>query len=149
MNINFVLNSKAFSINKYYYRNRKRTQEARKWADEIHEQLYKSDIQNQIKKMRESFDALSHVISITYTFRIPVDKFFTKKGHVSRRSMDLTNVEKTITDLIFDPRYFERDGIPNLCIDDQNIVECISRKVPAEKYSIDVSIKLLDIKSLS
>ena len=143
MEISFSLNSPSFSINRYYYRNRKRTQEAREWGKEIHNQIKKPSISQKLEKFRKAFSAQRHVISVTYTFGIPFEKYFTKTGAISTRANDLTNVEKPLQDLIFDKRYRERDGIPTLAIDDKFVKRCLSISEPSNKYYITISLSLI------
>lgn len=138
--IKISLIAPPFSINSYYYRNRKRTKEARQWGVSIHEQLF--EYSNAIDAFRKKFKPKKHCLVVSYTHYLPEEKFFTKSGNISRFSMDLSNIEKCLQDLIFDKRYRDRDGIPTLAIDDQFIVDMISKKRPSDSYLIEITIEL-------
>lgn len=146
MEINFVLNSPPFSVNSAYYRNRKRTLKCRKWGDTILRQLQESSIK---KSLKELHDVNPSSLTVCLEFSYPRSKLYTKQSkytEISRLSMDLSNIEKLLIDLIFDARYNERelDGklLSNLNLDDKIITKLISSKVlnPDDKMQIFVSI---------
>lgn len=132
--INFIINSPPFSINNAYYRNRTRTQECRKWANPILLQLQCPSVQKKLTLIREVFDRKIHSLHLNLSFFIPSSKFYTKAGHISRKSMDLSNIEKLLIDLIFDKRYNDRIidevSITNLNLDDTFVTQLISNKLP-------------------
>ena len=137
--------SPPFSINKAYYRRGNRTAEYRDWTQAIHDSL-----DSQEKKIREfsnSFDELKHCLEFRVTHFIPSDKLYTKAGKISRRSMDLSNIEKTLIDTLFDPKYFKR-GFSTLNLDDTFIINLLSfkRLSPCDSYNIDVTIKILPLE---
>lgn len=138
------LNSPSFSINSAYYRNRKRTTECRKWGKKIHDQLEK--YRKDFDLFRSKFDPIKHAIQVTLDFYVPIERFYTKDNKVSRRSKDLSNIEKLLLDLIFDKRYYERD-LPSLNIDDTLITILLSRKRPTlGKDRIEVVIEKISNK---
>lgn len=149
MHISFTLNSPPFSINSAHYRNGNRTQKCRKWADKIFYQLLDPQVQAQLEAMRKTFDQTAHQFSVDLTFYIPSSKYFTKSGKISCNSMDLSNIEKLLIDLIFDKRFHGRklgkEVISNLAIDDAYITELRSRKLPSSSYSIRVQITLSEL----
>ena len=128
--IKFTLNSPPFSINKAYYkRSHTRTQDCRDWGDNILLQLQEPTIQSHISQLsKESVKALQLKLSYYY----PSNILFTKKGDISRRSMDLSNIEKLLIDLLFDPRFCGREinSIPinNFNLDDKLITTLTSSK---------------------
>lgn len=148
MHVKFTLpNIKPFSINKFYYkRSKTRTQQARKWGDEICQLLSSGEIQSPIEVCRSNFNPLIHHLEVSYTFHIPSDRLYTKSGKISNRSMDLTNIEKPLQDILFCGRFFDR-GVKNLNIDDRYITTLTSRKRASitGEYSIDVEIKILKL----
>lgn len=151
MKVKFTLSDiKPFSINKFYYkRSKTRTQAARKWGDEICKLLSGPSIQSAIELCRSNFNPLIHHLAVSYNFHIPSDKYFTKDGKISRRSMDLTNIEKPLQDILFCGRFYER-GVKNFDIDDQYITTLTSRKMASEtgKYFIEVGVEILELVRL-
>ena len=146
MEINFTLNSPPFSVNNAYYRNRKRTIQCRKWGDSILRQLQAPDIKESLQRLH---GANPSTLSVSLEFSYPRSKLYTKSSkytQISKFSMDLSNIEKLLIDLIFDKRYNERelDGKPlsNLNLDDKIITKLISSKVvnPEDKMQIFVTI---------
>ena len=132
MQLEINLNSSPFSVNSAYYKNRQRTQKCRQWGINIHNQILHNealiaDMSAFRTKVESAIDTTC--LSVNITFFVPDTKLFTKSGKVSRRSMDLSNVEKLLIDLIFDKRYYERDDIPTLCLDDTLITKLTSKKV--------------------
>lgn len=130
-------NLPPFSINSYYYRTRQRTKEARLWANDIFRTLanYKEDI----LEFRSNFDVTQHSLGLELVFTYPQNIFYTKQNTISSKTMDITNVEKPILDLLTHPRYNERplpEGCLNLNIDDKFITEMHSTKQAGKEYSI-------------
>ena len=84
-------------------------------------------------------------------FYFPQHLLFTKKGEISKRSFDLTNIEKLLQDNLFESRYNGReiDGvvIENFDIDDKFIVDLHSRKLPHEKdyHEIRITVALIPL----
>jgi len=153
MHIQFTIKCPPFSINKAYYRNRQLTQDARKWRKEFLLQLQDKNIQKDLAAFHAEFDPKLHGIKASYRFCFPSDKLLTKKGTVSARSCDLTNIEKLVQDNIFDNRFNGRkiDNIiiSNLDIDDKFIIQCHSCKIlsPVEgNYLIQIGIELLPLQ---
>lgn len=145
MRISFKLKSPPFSINKAYYkRSKTRTAQCREWGDNILNQLQNPLIQTMFKSMQAVMPKYP-LIGVMLEFQSPVDVLYTKQGGVSRRSMDLTNIEKLLIDLIFDSRFHDR-GTPNLNIDDKYIVDLHSskRESPDEDFHILIDIYLID-----
>jgi len=134
--LNFTLQSPPFSINKAHYkRSFTRTVECREWGDNILAQLQNPDLQLEFQEFRKSLNKREGII-ISITYNIADNIFYTKKGEISRRSMDLSNIEKLLIDLIFDTRFCGREingkVIHNLAIDDKLIVDMHSKKKPTE-----------------
>jgi hypothetical protein len=110
--------------------------------------MSKQEPQELIKQIRDIFDQQKHCFYVKLVCNIPDVKFFNKEGCISAKTMDLSNWEKPLIDLIFLPKYAEFSppfGCPNLQADDRFITSLISRKKPTKsaKSSIEVSIKIL------
>lgn len=146
MKINFKLNNSPCSVNSAYYRNKVRTQKTRNWSDSIHKQLSSPSLKKEIESFTKAFKPLKHCIEVSLIFYTPHDKFYTKKGNISRKSMDLDNCIKLLLDTLLDPRFFKRD-LFNFNIDDQFVTDLPTYKRPADKHSIVISISILDNKT--
>lgn len=150
MEITFTLKAPPFSINKAYYkRSFTRTKECREWGDSVLRQLQAATIQEDLQKFRIEFlSAPEASIGVRLRYFIPEEIFYTKKGDISRRSQDLSNVEKMLVDLIFDPRFCGRElsrGLicQNLNLDDKLITKLVSEKLPTElSHKIEVTLFL-------
>jgi hypothetical protein len=169
MNINLILpNIKPFSSNNAYYKNRKHNAQARKWRATVLKALlpFKGDFE----RMRDAFNPSLHSLFVSITVYYPSKKFFVQskpnKGNLSAQTMDLTNTEKLLIDLIFHPKFSsntwlrERRGdeiglykgfteLTNLAIDDRFISDLKSEKRPSEEgYSTEVRISLIPLSTL-
>ncbi len=155
MKIQFTINCPPFSSNKAYYRNRKLTREARAWREEFLYQLQCPAIQKTLKQLRNQFQPSKHGIRVKYNFLYPSSILLTKSGEISRRSCDLTNIEKLVQDNIFEPRYNGRiirdKTIINLNLDDKYITHLESCKCPhpLDQYQIEISLSLVDLPLIS
>ncbi len=154
--IAFSLAAKPFSVNNAYYRNRNRNKACRAWGDDILRQLMDPGIQSKLDQFRDAFNALEHAISVKYVYHYPRKIIFNREGEVSQRSMDLSNIEKLLQDLIFDHRFYDRTVIldsgevtklRNLNLNDSKIVDLTSQKrlSPTNEYSINISLGIKDI----
>lgn len=150
MIIQFTINSKPFSVNKAYYRNRQLTKDARKWRSTFLLQLQEANIQKSFDEFRNTFDPKIHGIKASYRFCMPKSILFTKQNLISARSCDLTNIEKLVQDNIFDKRFNGREIndilIKNLDIDDKYITELNSRKIVSSvknQFYIQVRLELV------
>tara|TARA_A100001037_G_scaffold275170_1_gene273483 strand:- start:1176 stop:1646 length:471 start_codon:yes stop_codon:yes gene_type:complete len=154
MLVSFVIKSKPFSVNKAYYKNRQLTQEARTWREDFLLQLQQPEVLQQIQLIKQAWNSKEHALSVSYDFFYPYNLLLTKKGEVSKRSMDLTNIEKLVQDNLFEHRYNGReiDGIviENFDIDDKFIVSLQSRKLGHNlpHHEILITVQLLFLKSL-
>jgi hypothetical protein len=154
LSVSFTIKAPPFSINKAYYRNRQLTQEARKWREQMLVQLQTPLLLTLMQALKTEFLPSKHALSVTYDFYFPKRLLFTKKGEISKRSFDLTNIEKLLQDNLFESRYNGReiDGvvIENFDIDDKFIVDLHSRKLPHEKdhHEIRVTVALLPLSRL-
>ena len=147
--ITFTIKAPPFSVNKAYYRNRQLTQEARQWRSEFLLQLQQEDILSKLREVRKEFQPKLHGISVEYVFFYPYKLLYTKKGEVSKRSNDLTNIEKLVQDNIFDSRFngrvIEDITIENLDIDDKYIISLQSKKLPLPDLLEDQDHHLIEI----
>lgn len=152
MKVNFILKAPPFSINNYLYsRTMTRTKEARAWGEDIHKQImFNKPLCEQFTKMYNKFNPVENTFNIELVHSIPHNKYYTKAGNISKASMDLSNIEKPLIDLIFSEKYRERDHVPVLGVDDCFISSMISKKIPgnADENRIYVSIKMVSLDKL-
>jgi len=155
MRIEFTLFAEPFSLNKAYYlksfngksATKIRTKECREWGDRVLAQLL--PFADEISKFTKLFDKLNHALKIDLNFYTPAAKFYTKAGHISIASSDVTNIEKLLVDLLFDERFNGRELngelIKNININDTFIVEMRSRKTPSKRdYKIKIIVEIID-----
>ena len=155
MKVEFEIFAEPFSLNKAYYlksfggksATKIRTKECREWGDRVLSQLQKLD--EKLDELNTFFDEKQHALKISLQFLIPSSKFYTKAGHISIGSSDITNVEKMLVDLLFDERFNGRglDGkiLKNFNINDKFIVEMRSRKPPSKRdYKIKIIVEIIE-----
>lgn len=149
-----IFNSEPFSVNRmYYHKDGKaiRRQEARNWAYAIFEQLLSPYNASQISKFKDHFKSSSMAIKLSLTVFYQKSKLFNKGGSISSQSMDCSNFEKPLIDLMFDKRYSTRkppEGAPNLELDDKYILELNSHKrvsLTGKTYMV-VELEALDLE---
>lgn len=109
--------------------------------------LKSSQMQSALQELKEEFDPTKHCIKVEITCYYPHEIFFTKKGTISAKTFDLSNVEKPIVDVIFLEKY-ATNTIKNLGIDDKFITDLNSKKRPSSEHSINIRIQLDDLESL-
>lgn len=142
------IKAKPYSINQLYYGNRRhgKTREAQDWSLDVLYQLSQEQNKQILEQLRNSFNAKEHGFSVTLEFGVPEYEYYTKQGTISSKTVDLSNCEKAIIDLIFLPKHygeFSNGKAPNLNTDDKYIIELSSKKVPAKESYIKALIKLV------
>lgn len=139
---------KPYSVNKYFYGNRAiKRRETVEWESSFIEHLREDDIQTQIKEFRDRFDPERHCIHIDIETVFPESILYTKKGMLSSKAFDVSNMEKPIIDVLFLKKYSTPTS-KNLEIDDKYITKMSSEKTAGEDYSINVKLQLLDLPRL-
>lgn len=132
-----------------YYANRSKTTEAREWSCNILHHLSSTSNAKSLSEARSYFDKKIHCIQTTIIAYYPKEKVITLKGDVSNKSFDTTNIEKPLIDLIFLPKYFDKEypyGCKNLNVDDKFLLDCYSKKriSPDGNHYIKVIIEIKD-----
>lgn len=149
-----IRNLKPLSINSTYYGTGSgftKTSHAREWTREVFFQLDQDSNKKAMEELRQHFEPGQHCYAVNLTAFYPESEMFTKKGHISARTHDLSNWEKSIIDCIFLDKYYNQsvpDGCENLQTDDKYIVDLFSRKRPSSdgKYLIAIEIEILALK---
>lgn len=145
----FKLRTKPFSINASTYRDASiKTAEFRNWASQIFYQLNTDENLKKMKNIRENFDESRHSIKLEICAIYPRSEFITKNGILSSRTIDVTNFEKLICDLIFDRQYFDKPnpyGVKNCCINDKHVTEMVSKKIFHEHrhHTLEFNINII------
>lgn len=150
--LNLKLDAPPFSINSAYYKKSKvRTQKCRAWGDAIHAQISLPDVARQIVDFRTKIHEKSF-IHAELRFYYPSSKLYTQRGGISRLSMDLSNIEKMLIDLIFDKKYTGRISdanlpIETLCADDKLLTRLVSEKIvsPQDAYTTVIELSLFSL----
>jgi len=142
--LKLLFDSPPFSINSAYYKNGNRTVKCRNWGDHILDQL--EQYEDDFEAFRKEFDPTKHSLKVEIVHLYPRDILFTVEGHISSRSMDLSNIEKLPIDLICDKRFFER-GNNNLNINDKFSTRMTSDKAlsPDNKYKLLFRISIIPL----
>lgn len=145
MRVSFILPIKPYSINKYYYSDRKsKTSAARAWEFEVSKQLAK--LKDPLASIRDNFDKEKHGLLLTLDAVYPPSIFWTRDNTLSARMMDLTNWEKPLVDMLFLQKNDGKVGCRTLCLDDKFLVDIRSRKLKGdtESYSVIVTLEIVE-----
>ena len=149
MKRSITLPIKAFSINSVYCKNRSfKTQSYKEWSMQVFHRLSTEENLQALQDLREFFDPKIHSYSINLKFYYPSDILYTKKGSLSARAHDISNIEKPLIDLLFLPVYHNKPapyGCPNLNIDDKFISEMSSKKLSADAHKIEIELQIIPI----
>lgn len=150
-NYQLVLNGVVpFSTNSAYVRKTFNLNgECRLWRKTVIKALKMPQNQAVMDQVRDTFFSPVHGIVAHITFNLSYMTYFTLKGDVSAKSMDLSNIEKLLIDIIFDERFFERGEIRNCNINDKYILKLHSEKNPVLTSNIVVDLHVYERPSLS
>lgn len=112
------------------------------------QQLWATDNLAALKDLREAFDAAQHSFSVHIKFMFPKEQLFNKKGQISSRVADLSNIEKALIDVVFTNQFYGENRpaeILNINADDKYITRLFSTKVVSEvkEPTIKLSIKII------
>lgn len=123
--IAFTLQIKPFSVNSMYYATRKvKTKEYRAWEEQVLAQL----------KHVQGLEALKEFKNFTFEMHVeyPEHIFYNSKGEISSKTVDKSNDEKALIDVIFG-QY--------LNLNDKYIVRLVSGKYAGAGHAIHVLIE--------
>lgn len=130
MEIEFFLAVPPFSTNAYYYASKKiKTKEAREWEERVKRELEDvKDLQDIADYWNENGGTFHVEYRVTYPFRV----YYNAARTISSKSLDVSNVEKHLQDLIFN----------HMGINDKYVTSMYSSKRPGVAYEIAVKLKL-------
>lgn len=144
-----LIKSKPFSLNAATYKDASiKTTEYRQWAAMFFHELSKPDNQQKLKDLREYFDENKHSFKIILKAIYPKAVYITKAGILSSKTIDTTNWEKLVLDLLFDPRFHDTEypyGAPNVNANDKHVVSMLSQKSfhESDESLLDIKIKIV------
>lgn len=152
MRFSFVLdNLKPFSVNDMYYKDgRQKTQKYYDWSFSLFSRLQHENIQAGLDPFRTTFDPAKHGFVLRLTAYYPKAYFFNRQGHISARTMDLSNWEKPLIDCLFLPKHHKNEppyGSPNMNADDRYIMSVSSNKrwADTEHPYLRISIQMINV----
>lgn len=141
----FTIPFAAYSVNNYYYGDKRhgKRAEAKQWEYSVNWELCKHQVA--FEQLRASFIPSIHAFKVSFVFSYK--SFFNKAGTISSKVFDISNCEKPLLDLIFNPC---NNGpapykSPNVNIDDKFVIEMHSKKVQGDSDSIEITIELVNI----
>jgi len=116
-----------------------KTAAAKEWSEQVLQAL--SRYKSELKQFRDYFEPSRHIYSVSIEMLVPHDTLYTKKGELTSKVHDLSNIEKPIVDLLFLPKFFEY--CENLNIDDRYLGELRSLKTPTlDTWGVNVIIEI-------
>ncbi len=131
--IEIELPIKPFSVNAYRYRDQRfKTKEARAWEEQLKGLL--EEYAKQFNELKTDFDANGGTFHVWITATYPPHVFNNKSNNVSAKTIDITNFEKPLIDMIFK----ECIGV-----DDRYITQLLSTKACGYDTSLRVKIVYL------
>ena len=148
------LSVKPFSINGMYYSQKAvKTQAAREWTYDVFSELSSEKNRRAMEELGEAFDPGSQYFRIKLIAFYPKKYLLTKANAISAKSIDITNWEKPLVDLIFLPKHQQKEepfGCQNIGYDDRYICEMSSCKMPWEHsdHGIIVEIEIKNNQDL-
>ena len=126
-----ILPIKALSVNETYCRNRShKTTAANQWEQVAHHYLSKH--KEALHELRDFYDPKKHRFIIHMITYYPKEIIFTKKDTPSSRAKDVSNVEKSMQDMLFHKDF--------LSLDDKYVFDLHSYKRPSDKFAIKLRI---------
>jgi len=144
MEAKFSIDAEPQSVNSWTGANKRFiSAKAKEWIQTITWQCSGPLVQQQLAQIRENFNPKKHSLGISLNFIIPHGKFYNKQGLFSSRTCDVTNVEKSIVDVLFLAKY---SGInyKAIGVDDKYISELHSRKSAGLTHRIEIRIWIIE-----
>lgn len=127
----FTLLCKPFSVNAYHYRDKRhKTQEARDWEANLLRLL--EEHSKRLQELAEDYKRMGGCFYIAISAIYPPHIFYNKQRQISSRTLDVTNFEKPIVDVIFGQV---------MGVNDKVVVECLSRKAAGPFYAININLQ--------
>lgn len=132
MKVNFTIEGKAFSINKTYTRDiRFRSSEFKEWYTLTKTSIQEHDAYKSLLELADDFKSKGGTIVMSLQIVYPFWAFRNKQGEISARTLDVTNYEKGLVDLLLQDC---------LQINDKNLVKLTSSKCEGPTYQVRIEV---------
>ena len=141
---------KPFSVNASYVRTFAgvtKSSGASEYCAQIFNIMARQDFQQKLQELKSAFKETEHAFEVHMIAFYPESEFYTKKGLLSNRTIDISNGEKAILDCLWLPKFNEEPfpyGAPNLSCDDRFITKMISEKRKSHERRIEVTISVIE-----
>lgn len=135
--VEFEIVARPFSINATSHRDKRYSTVAYlEWQEAILQKLleHKGPLDKMSAKAKM---AGKSTFSIDFCFKYPPEIYYNKQGLISSKTIDISNCEKTLLDVIF-------AGV--LDINDKRVTALNSTKCSSSHYAISIKIELLEPK---
>jgi Holliday junction resolvase RusA-like endonuclease len=147
MRKSILIKGKPYSVNAMYYGDaRTQKTEFKEWTYQMFHELSSTANLSAMQELRQAFDPNKHAFKVRITVYYPADIYKTKEGRISGRTMDLSNFEKPLMDLLFDKKFFERPhpyGVQNINTNDSYVTELHSYKKAGTEHRIKIDITII------
>lgn len=131
LDCSFRINNKPFSINAYHYRDKRhKTAEARAWEEEI---VYALADVKELSAIADDWRKSGGYFELHITAVYPEYLFYTQSGEISGKTIDVTNFEKPLQDLIF----------KQMGLNDKLVKKMVSEKSAGTHNYLEVTIRLI------
>jgi hypothetical protein len=146
------LKLKPLSINSTYYHGSARygkNTKAQDWTYEAFSEFMYFENREKLKLLRDYFKPEEHAYLVSLTWRFPKSALITKSNTLSSKAHDLSNIEKSIIDILFLPSNYSDNitqGCLNLNIDDKHMLQLNSKKSlsESEDYILEIEIDVVN-----
>lgn len=129
--IEFTLAIKPFSVNAYRYRDaRFKTAEARAWETTVNDAL--EEHRKPLMEMADDFKAKGGTFRLFLSALYPKFIYYNKSGAISAKTVDCSNYEKPIQDMLFN----------FMGVNDRFVTELISTKDVGASTGIWIKLEL-------
>lgn len=127
---------------------RYKTADYKDWEAQAFWELSEPKPQLALKELREAFDETKHSIKLSLDIYYPQNIFYNTTKTISSKTIDLSNTEKILLDLLCDSKFHSEAlpyGCPNLNLNDKHVIELTSKKHPTSQktYTMVVEIELV------
>lgn len=122
------------------------------WMPKICAHLRKENNSKTLTDLRENFNFKKNYAIVKMTMYYPEEVFFTKGGWISKYTIDKSNDEKALLDILFNKDFRNKNkplSAPNIESDDCYVADLISKKRPIRgDFLTEIEIEIKDIQEL-
>lgn len=144
-----IINVKPYSVNSMYYGDaRTQRTEFKDWTYQVFHELSTKKNLDAMRDLRDAFDPHKHSFKVRLVAHYPAEVFKTKEGRISAKTMDLSNWEKPLLDLLFDKKFYERQhpyGVANINHNDCYVSELHSYKKQSDRHYIKITVQIINL----